>query len=310
MENIIEQSLNQLYPVNIMGVEVVTPGMYRCFSEDKTYYARISNYKSYEHQYEELSWMEYLSQHGVGVATVVRSNNQQLIEKIKLEQEINTVLFEAAPGIHMPKQQWDESVFKKLGQEIGKMHRLSKHYTAHYPINYLNDWQNNHEYDFLSYIPEQETTIRDLCKKIVNEINSIPQNCNTYGVIHGDIWLDNVLVTKEKKLTLIDFQDCEKHYYMFDLAVPLYSALEFSFVGGRNIKEYSYAIKESLFEGYASECTISAELTNTLPLFLKLKELFEYRAMHRYWEKKNLSEEQVRIMNLYRIRIENQFSLF
>lgn len=46
-----------------------------------------------------------------------------------------------------------------------------------------------------------------------------------------------------------------------------------------------------------------------LPLFIKLKEIFEYSLMHMYWNKEELTEEQVRIMNLYRIKIEKSHSL-
>ncbi|MNC59769.1 hypothetical protein D3C75_1096000 [compost metagenome] len=42
-----------------------------------------------------------------------------------------------------------------------------------------------------------------------------------------------------------------------------------------------------------------------LPLMLRLKELFEYSLMHLYLDKKQLSEEQVRIFNLYRLRLEH-----
>lgn len=37
---------------------------------------------------------------------------------------------------------------------------------------------------------------------------------------------------------------------------------------------------------------------------MRLKELFEYNLMHMYWNFEELSEEQVRILNLYRSKIE------
>lgn len=98
---------------------------------------------------------------------------------------------------------------------------------------------------------------------------------------------------------MIDFQDCEKHFYIFDLAVPIYSALEYSFVGNGNI-----------VDGYQEENEISKEMIDKLPLFIRLKEIFEYSLMHMYWNKEELTEEQVRIMNLYRLRIENNHSLY
>lgn len=44
-------------------------------------------------------------------------------------------------------------------------------------------------------------------------------------------------------------------------------------------------------------------------MFIKLKGIFEYSLMHMYWDKEELTEEQVRIMNLYRMKIETNHSL-
>lgn len=119
----------------------------------------------------------------------------------------------------------------------------------------------------------------------------------------------NVLVEKNLNVTMIDFQDCEKHFYVFDLVVPIYSALEYSFAGNGNIMDYRNAITEAIIEGYREEYEISQDMIDKLPLFMKLKEIFEYSLMHMYWNKEELSEEQVRIMNLYRIKIENNYSV-
>lgn len=107
-------------------------------------------------------------------------------------------------------------------------------------------------------------------------------------------------------LTMIDFQDCEKHFYIFDLAVPVYSAIEYSFVGNGNIVDYENSITKAILDGYQEENELPKEMIDKLPLFIKLKEVFEYSIMHMYWNKEELTEEQVRIMNLYRMKIENK----
>lgn len=50
-------------------------------------------------------------------------------------------------------------------------------------------------------------------------------------------------------------------------------------------------------------------MIDKFPLFIKLKEIFEYSLMHMYWNKEELTEEQIRIMNLYRLKLENNYSL-
>ncbi|MCU5668428.1 aminoglycoside phosphotransferase [Bacillus cereus] len=80
----------------------------------------------------------------------------------------------------------------------------------------------------------------------------------------------------------------QKHFYIFDLAVPIYSAIEYSFAGNGNIIDYEHSITKALFEGYQEENELPKEMIDKFPLFIKLK------------------EEQVRIMNLYRMKIENK----
>ncbi|AKR35544.1 MULTISPECIES: hypothetical protein [Bacillus] len=100
----------------------------------------------------------------------------------------------------------------------------------------------------------------------------------------------------------------QKYFYIFDLAVPIYSAIEYSFSGNGNIIDYEHSITKALFEGYQEENELPKEMIDKFPLFIKLKEIFEYSLMHMYWDKEELTEEQVRIMNLYRMKIENKYT--
>lgn len=78
VEDIILEEINVKYPVNIETVNIETVNqltyeMFLCNGEDNSYYVRITNYKTYEEQVEEVCWTNYLFENGVGVAPVVRS---------------------------------------------------------------------------------------------------------------------------------------------------------------------------------------------------------------------------------------------
>ncbi|HDR7964401.1 TPA: phosphotransferase, partial [Bacillus wiedmannii] len=207
-----------------------------------------------------------------------------------------------------PRCDWNSNIFKNLGKQIGKLHRISKSFEQTMPVKHINDWYENEEYNFLKYIPKKETTIREIASNILTSIKEIQKSPSNYGLIHGDLWLENILVENNSNLTMIDFQDCEKHFYIFDLAVPIYSAIEYSFAGNGNIVDYEHSITKALFEGYQEENELPKEMIDKFPLFIKLKEIFEYSLMHMYWDKEELTEEQVRIMNLYRMKIENKYT--
>lgn len=189
-----------------------------------------------------------------------------------------------------------------------KLHRISKSFEQTKPVKHINDWYENEEYNFLKYIPKEETTIREIASDVLTSIKKLQKSTSNYGLIHGDLWLENILVENNSNLTMIDFQDCEKHFYIFDLAVPIYSAIEYSFAGNGNIVDYEHSITNALFEGYQEENELPKEMIDKFPLFIKLKEIFEYSLMHMYWDKEELTEEQVRIMNLYRMKIENKYT--
>lgn len=307
-ENLIVKVIEEKYAIQLNSIRQVTNEMYHLVSDEGyEYFARITSYKSYEEQLEEIKLLNFLSQQGVGVPPVIPSQAGHLVEKTEIPHEQHIVLFRKAPGIHMPRSRWNDEVFYQLGREIGKLHRCTSAYEQNNTVEHLHDWHESDEYAFLKFIPEEETIIRELASKLLAEIHQLPKDGHTYGLIHGDIWLENVLVTDTSDITFIDFQDCEKHFYIYDLVVPIYSALEFSFIGKGNMKDYGQSIAKALFQGYLEENEMPVEMIENLPLFFKLKELFEYNCMFRYWNTEELNEEQVRLLNHYRYRLENNY---
>ncbi|ANS48139.1 protein kinase [Bacillus thuringiensis] len=306
LEKEILQFINEQYPLNFINIKPITNEMYECLTEQGTYFSRITNYKTYEEQIEEVIYTNFLYQNGLGVPPIIPSLQGNFVEKFTLDKEIFAVLYKAAPGIHLPRSEWNSNIFKKLGKQIGKLHRISKSFEKIKPVKHINDWYENEEYNFLKYTPKEENTIREIASDVLTSIKELPKSPSNYGLIHGDLWLENILVENNSNLTMIDFQDCEKHFYIFDLAVPIYSAIEYSFAGNGNIVDYEYSITKALFEGYQEENELSKEMKDKFLLFIKLKEIFEYSLMHMYWDKEELTEEQVRIMNLYRMKIENK----
>ncbi|PFR39952.1 phosphotransferase enzyme family protein [Bacillus cereus] len=309
LETEILHFINEQYPLHFITIKPITNEMYQCLTEQGTYFIRITNYKTYEKQLEEVTYTNFLYQNGLDVPPILPSLQGNLVEKLTLDKELFTVLYKSAPGIHLPRCEWNSTILKKLGQQIGKLHRISKSFEKTTQVKHINDWYENEEYNFLKYIPKEETIIRDIASDVLNSIKELQKSTSNYGLIHGDLWLENILVENNTNLTMIDFQDCEKHFYIFDLAVPIYSAIEYSFVGNGNIVDYKNSITKAILDGYQEENELSTEMIKKLPLFIKLKEIFEYSLMHMYWDKEELTEEQIRIMNLYRMKIENNRSL-
>ncbi|WP_424475479.1 phosphotransferase enzyme family protein [Oceanobacillus kimchii] len=300
--------LNEIYPLQITEIEV-TNELYRCKADKGQFYARITNYKSFDEQIDEIRYTKFLYENGISVPAVVPSLRHNLLETITLDKAYLTVMYETAPGVHLQRKEWNSFILRELGRQIGKLHRVSRQYEQAFPENHINHWYDNEEYAFLKYIPEKEKKIREKAAQLLNEIKGLPRGVMNYGLLHGDLCLENVLVDKDSNITMIDFQDCEKHFYIFDLAVTIYSAMEYSFTGNENITDYGRSIAAAIIIGYQEQHHLSQEMIDKLPLFIRLKEMFEYSLMHMYWNQDTLSEEQVRIMNHFRIKIENNHTL-
>ncbi len=98
--------VNELYPLNFINIKPITNEMYQCLTAQGTYFVKITNYKTYEEQLEEVTYTNFLYQKGLGVPPIIPSLKENLVEKITLDKELFTVLYKAAPGIHLPRNEW------------------------------------------------------------------------------------------------------------------------------------------------------------------------------------------------------------
>ncbi len=301
MEKLLKQALRESYELNMDQVKAVTNEMFSCSSGHKRYFVRVTNYKTIVEQQAEVDWTVWLHDKGLAAPEVLFSKRDRSIESITYkDKEIRMVVYRAAPGEHAKKKEWNKETFERLGEEIGRIHSMSKLYQGN--TRAINDWHMNDEYNWRKYIPKVEKRVRETMESIFRDLEAVPKTNDTYGLVHGDVWLENVLV-ESNKLTLIDYQDCEKHFLLFDLVVPVYSAMEYSFDGNGSIVAYVHELTKAIFQGYARECSLPPSYLDHLLLMFRLKEVADYLLMHIYGHEVR-GEEEERLFNLYRIKIE------
>lgn len=251
------ERLFELYGIDRNSINDVNEygELYECTKQGRPYILRVTDYKTFKEQRAEASFINFLHANGVSVANVIPSQEGNLVEVIdKGERDITAVLFTKAAGHHATSEEWNSDLIEKLGQVIGKMHRLSK------------------------------------------------GNKDTYGLIHGDVCQGNFFLNDDK-ITLIDFQDCEHNYFIFDLAAVIYFAVENSF-NGNDINSYSIEFIKALLKGYRKECNIDSFWIEKIPLFLKLREMLSFIILHCYWDVESFDEDRKALLNLYRKNIE------
>ncbi|QNE35398.1 phosphotransferase enzyme family protein [Leifsonia shinshuensis] len=69
--------------------------------------------------------------------------------------------------------------------------------------------------------PEQRVTFEEAEQRLAQDLAVLPRTPSTYGPIHGDLTLENIL-DSERGLSVIDFDDCGEGWYLFDLATACF----------------------------------------------------------------------------------------
>ncbi|MCP4177211.1 MAG: phosphotransferase, partial [bacterium] len=230
--------------------------------------------------------------------------NKKLVEQINIKDTaFSAVLFEKAIGKIPSTTEWNKELFLKCGETIAKMHNLSEENNKKDDKIYINDWIIQDEYNTKKYIPLKFQKLHDKCDSIYEEISTLPKNDSTYGVIHSDICLGNFFINNGE-ITLFDFQDCEQHYFINDLAIFIYFAIYNSF-NGDNLNDYAENLIKHLFIGYKKERQLDNYWVKQLPLFMKLREVLSLSQTYRYGDIDKLDDDNKILLNMYRRNIEN-----
>jgi len=272
----------------------------RFFYEYEDHIIRVIHHRNEAEVKDEVHWLNHLSDHKINVTRVLPSQTGQLFDTFKRSDTLYFVTtFEKAKGKPPTQAEGNADLFRRIGQLIGKMHKTTKSYT---PIGSRKDWHDDDICNYDKYLPINHTLIREKCKEAIEEIQTLPKNRNTYGIIHSDIHQTNMHLRNDE-ITLFDFDDCEKHYFVNDLAIVIYWSLEVSF-NGTDIHTYATTLARHLFRGYAEENDLDVFWFGQIPKFLKLREVISLIDAHREWDLKKLNENQKIILNHYRKNIE------
>jgi len=305
METLKKQIID-LYEIEKDSIEKLPDNgeIYTCNYGSNEYILRISKRISAEGQKAETRWVNYLFNNGINVSNPVSSKNNEFVEQIILKDtSYSAVLFNKAKGQIPSTNEWNSTLFIKCGETIAKMHNLSELNNGKENRVIINDWHIQDEYDTEKYIPSNSQKLREKCNKIFKQINSLPKNNQTYGVIHSDICLGNFFI-HEDEITFFDFQDCEQHYFINDLAIFIYFAIYNSF-NGEDINSYAEQMISSLLKGYMKERKLDIFWVNQIPLFMKLREILSINQIYCYENVDKLNDDYRILMNIYRRNIEN-----
>jgi len=103
------------------------------------------------------------------------------------------------------------------------------------------------------------TRFRDRTRAVLDELGTGPDH---FGLVHGDFLPENLLLAPDGTITLLDFDDCGRGWFLFDIATALFMP---------SIDETYPAVRDAFVSGYREVRSLPDADVALLPWFLALR---------------------------------------
>lgn len=248
----------------------------------------------------ELAVINAFYDYGLPVSLPMKSLRERLVEPIGEHHFV--VAFEKAKGTSIDvthRDVWNKDLFYHWGNVMGKMHSAGRKVRVDRPI-----W-TSHQPDLLNLFPKiTSDQIAENYTQLLNQLVKFPLTPDLFGLIHNDFHQGNIFVS-EGRLTVFDFDDCAYHWFAYDLATTFYHAYWQASSFTPENTQFSREFWEHFLRGYQQEHTISKELIQQIPIFLKIREVFLYTLFLGKWNLKNLEDWQAYTLTNLKHNIES-----
>jgi len=230
----------------------------------------------------EIAFVEFLAKGGASVARAIASSTGKLVAVIG---SFSATLFERARGeeIRWGTDSENQRILERVGEAMGKIHALSRSFP---------DSERRFSFDedtgmrtIPGRLPDFEEDVKRAASEVFEFLDALPRDSKTFGMIHGDFVPANLRVDGER-VTAFDFDDCCRHFYLFDIAVALRPA---SRLGEARRRAYC----DSLLAGYSRACDLPGDARMQLTHFWRVACLWRYVHALRNWDLVNLNLSQI-----------------
>lgn len=244
---------------------------------------KIINAKQINTDYlkSEVEYLNHLKTNGLSVSYLLKSADANYIECIGVskEESLYAVSYNKAEGFSALQMyehpiNFPESFLEIWGSYLGKLHRLSKTFVPSESFN-RPDWLDIIDFFDLSEYPESQEKVVLQYKKTVDKINRLSKSEHTFGFTHNDLHDGNFLI-KDNNITAFNFGDFSLNFFANDIALSFFCLICYAIQAEDQRKEYCDFFLTHFLKGYRKENNINSQLLESIPFFLKLRELDNY----------------------------------
>jgi Ser/Thr protein kinase RdoA (MazF antagonist) len=222
----------------------------------------------------EVDWINFLATGGAGAARAILSQDGKLVEAVDdgRGSQFLATAFVKARGGPPRREMWNETFFEAYGRLLGRMHALSKTYTPGSPTWRRPEWDSDGNMTIKAHLSPEEREIRVRFETLMQHLQALPKDRESYGLIHQDAHTGNLFVDEHYQITLFDFDDCVYSWFIYDIAMVFFYGL----MGHEDDPAFIERFCRSFFRGYRGENLLAPHWLAELPHFLKLREIDLY----------------------------------
>lgn len=243
---------------------------------DTNFILRIASslHRSKEETLSEIDFLLYLKEKGISLSSPIMGLDGEYVYEISNGNERYIIsAFEIAKGNDFRTRGDDNNTrLIEVGCMLGKLHKYSKLYKPH-KIGLRRQWnESQHLLKAGNLFKTNYPELKVKFDKFIFEMNNQPKDNDSYGLIHGDFLFSNYFFD-DNNITIIDFDECEYSWFVYDIAVCMYYYL----LGG-NPSELETKIEEAesilfnLLTGYIEENSIDIRWIKSIDLFFRMRE--------------------------------------
>ena len=237
---------------------------YLVVENNKKYVLRIYsfNWRTKQEIAEELILLDEFRQNHMNVSFPFKDKNGEYIQEIYAPEGIRyAVLFSFAEGGKV--RFLNAAVSASIGELIAKIHSHTINRRIR-RINYNADTLSILPYKFASKyyaedLPEMKF-VKNAGAFLKTVFSDTKNDLVRKGIVHLDIWYDNMNITEEGNITLFDFDFCGNGWLVLDVA---YFCMQLYHIESDK-KQYEF-LKCSFLDGYKKTAPISKEEIDLIP---------------------------------------------
>lgn len=212
------------------------------------------NWRTKNEIQEELKLLNLLKDNNLSISFPILDINENLIQNINAPEGLRyIVVFSFAKGQKL--RFMSNETCSVIGSLMAKIHTLTENYNIN-RINYNSKILLNESYSHLKPFFSENLSEMKFLKKIGTEISRRFHKVDILnfqkGVVHLDIWYDNLSVNDENEITIFDFDNCGNGFFILDIG---YFCKQLFFIES-NKEQYESKVK-SFLNGYQAIKEIS-----------------------------------------------------